>query len=181
MESGGHVLVHCSDGWDRTAQLTSIVQICLDPYYRTLKGFQVLIEKEWIRFGHKFHERCGNLIFEGVPSSIKDRKSKDFSPVFQQFLDCVFQILNWYPNSFEFTEKLLLEIFEASYSMKYINFIFNNEKERSNLAGKSIWDSIDAHQQTYANLEYDPDNRQTLRLRHHPQFLIFWKNLYIKK
>ena len=35
------VLVHCSDGWDRTAQLTSLAMILLDPYFRTLNGFQV--------------------------------------------------------------------------------------------------------------------------------------------
>ena len=39
------VLLHCSDGWDRTPTLTSLAEICLDPYYRTLKGFVVLIEK----------------------------------------------------------------------------------------------------------------------------------------
>ena len=35
------VIIHCSDGWDRTAQLTSLAMLILDPYYRTLKGFQV--------------------------------------------------------------------------------------------------------------------------------------------
>lgn len=54
-----HVLVHCSDGWDRTAQLVSLAQICLDPYFRTLEGFAVLIEKDWISFGHQFQERHG--------------------------------------------------------------------------------------------------------------------------
>lgn len=37
------VLVHCSDGWDRTAQTCSIASIILDPYYRTIHGFQVII------------------------------------------------------------------------------------------------------------------------------------------
>lgn len=35
------VLVHCSDGWDRTAQTCSLASIILDPYYRTIHGFQV--------------------------------------------------------------------------------------------------------------------------------------------
>lgn len=50
------VLVHCSDGWDRTAQLTALSMLMLDPYYRTIKGFEVLIEKEWVSFGHKFQQ-----------------------------------------------------------------------------------------------------------------------------
>jgi hypothetical protein len=51
---GDSVLVHCSDGWDRTAQICSVAEILLDSYYRTIEGFAVLIEKEWCSFGHKF-------------------------------------------------------------------------------------------------------------------------------
>lgn len=35
-------------------QLTSLSMIMLDKYYRTIKGFEVLIEKEWLSFGHRF-------------------------------------------------------------------------------------------------------------------------------
>uniref|UniRef100_A0A8C9UPJ0 Myotubularin n=2 Tax=Marmotini TaxID=337730 RepID=A0A8C9UPJ0_SPEDA len=48
------VLVHCSDGWDRTAQLTSLAMLMLDSYYRSIEGFEILVQKEWISFGHKF-------------------------------------------------------------------------------------------------------------------------------
>jgi myotubularin-related protein 6/7/8 len=56
-----HVLIHCSDGWDRTSQLSALSQICLDPYYRTLEGFIVLVEKDWLSFGHMFRHRAGLL------------------------------------------------------------------------------------------------------------------------
>lgn len=56
-----HVLIHCSDGWDRTSQLSALSQICLDPYFRTLEGFMVLIEKDWLSFGHMFRHRSGHL------------------------------------------------------------------------------------------------------------------------
>jgi myotubularin-related protein 6/7/8 len=56
-----HVLIHCSDGWDRTSQLSALSQICLDPYYRTIEGFIVLVEKDWLSFGHMFRHRSGFL------------------------------------------------------------------------------------------------------------------------
>ncbi|KAK6322219.1 hypothetical protein J4Q44_G00070110 [Coregonus suidteri] len=44
-EEKASVLVHCSDGWDRTAQVCSLASILLDPFYRTIKGLMILIEK----------------------------------------------------------------------------------------------------------------------------------------
>ena len=31
------VLVHCSDGWDRTPQIVALAELLLDPYYRTVE------------------------------------------------------------------------------------------------------------------------------------------------
>ncbi len=55
-----NVLVHCTDGWDRTAQLSGLAQLMLDGRYRTIRGFQQLIEKEWLSFGHQFARRYGH-------------------------------------------------------------------------------------------------------------------------
>ena len=59
-----HALIHCSDGWDRTSQLCALSQIMLDPYYRTMEGFIVLVEKDWLSFGHMFGLRSAHLNHE---------------------------------------------------------------------------------------------------------------------
>ena len=35
------VIVHCSDGWDRTPQIVALAELMLDPFYRSIEGFQV--------------------------------------------------------------------------------------------------------------------------------------------
>ena len=40
--SNRSVIVHCSDGWDRTSQTCALACLMLDGYYRTIQGFQVL-------------------------------------------------------------------------------------------------------------------------------------------
>ena len=61
-----NLLIHCSDGWDRTSQVCSLIQVCLDPYFRTFEGFMVLVEKDWVSFGHRFAERSGHLSSESI-------------------------------------------------------------------------------------------------------------------
>ena len=48
VRDGLSVLIHCSDGWDRTSQLSALSQLFIDPYYRTLEGFAILIEKDFV-------------------------------------------------------------------------------------------------------------------------------------
>jgi myotubularin-related protein 9 len=82
----GCILVHGWDGSDNTLLITSLVQIILNPECRTLRGFQLLIEKEWLLGGHPFSRRCFKLT-----SSSGSQKQE--GPVFLLFLDCVRQVI----------------------------------------------------------------------------------------
>ncbi|KAJ0392591.1 hypothetical protein P43SY_004494 [Pythium insidiosum] len=143
LERGDAVLVHCSDGWDRTAQLAALAQLMLDPYFRTLEGFAVLIEKDWCAFGHMFKKRCGH------PTSDQT------SPIFQQFLDAVYQLLLQFPTHFQFNELLLSSIAEAVYSSWYGTFQMNSERERraflADVPSASVWDVIRASTDRFLN------------------------------
>ncbi|KAM6354143.1 myotubularin isoform 5-T6 [Alca torda] len=80
------VLVHCSDGWDRTAQLTSLAMLMLDSYYRTIEGFEVLVQKEWISFGHKFASKVTEKTLS-LWSLVNSEKSKYTNPFYTKELN----------------------------------------------------------------------------------------------
>eukprot|EP01091_Cochliopodium_minus_P021582 TRINITY_DN996_c0_g2_i1.p1 TRINITY_DN996_c0_g2~~TRINITY_DN996_c0_g2_i1.p1 ORF type:complete len:911 (+),score=230.29 TRINITY_DN996_c0_g2_i1:245-2977(+) len=179
---GNSVLVHCSDGWDRTSQLTSLSMLLLDPYYRTLYGFQVLIEKEWLSFGHKFARRCGH-----DPKAISNPSDGERSPIFLQFLECIWQLLNVYPSHFEFNKKLLNFITEELFSCKFGTFLFNCEQQRSseNVTEKteSIWSYINfpKNKSTFLNPLYDPNPKDILSQPIFPYQVTIWKELYLSR
>lgn len=112
------VLVHCSDGWDRTPQVVALAQLMLDPYYRTIEGFQTLVTREWIEFGHKFAER------NGVAPVTDDPNER--CPVFLQWLDCVHQIVKQFPSSFEFNQQYLVStLFIVVFCLITISLLIN--------------------------------------------------------
>lgn len=215
-----NLLVHCSDGWDRTAQICSLVQICLDPYFRTMEGFMVLVEKDWLSFGHKFQERSGLLSSESVfhdntmgfsglsntsadvnssttlfgkdgnelsemdsivnmtsstvlNSDIVNKVSEHFkkrkknknslkfsSPIFQQFLDCIYQLLTQNPTLFEFNERFLRRLVYHVYSCQYGTFLYNNEKDRLEFEvdkkTRSVWDYFRSRKSEFIERDYVP-------------------------
>ncbi|KAG3176580.1 Myotubularin [Phytophthora cactorum] len=117
------VVVHCSDGWDRTAQLCGLAQLLIDAHYRTRRGFLEVIEKEWVRAGHKFQDRV-------APGKAEDDDDQQ-APIFLQFLDCVWQIIRIYPTYFEFNERMLEAMADALFSGRYGTFLGNCERERA--------------------------------------------------
>ena len=123
VEGGHSALIHCSDGWDRTPQLTALTQILLDPFYRTLRGFAILVEKEWCSFGHQFARRSGTLR-DGFWDN------EECSPIFLQFIDCVFQLISQFPCSFEFNETFLVALLDEVYNGQGGTFLGNSEADR---------------------------------------------------
>lgn len=153
--NSSHVLIHCSDGWDRTSQLSALSQLCLDPFYRTIRGFEILIEKDWLSFGHKFLDRCGHLSSEkfflsptgdantgsgadaaqAFLTSMQNRfvsqsHLKETSPIFHQFLESVRQVQRQFPERFEFNERFLRQLYYHLYSCQFGTFLYNCERER---------------------------------------------------
>ena len=181
MTKGFGVLIHCSDGWDRTSQVSCLVQILLVPHYRTIKGFCELFEKEFVRAGFNFAERCG---FEAEADKLQQ------SPIVIQYLDCVHQLWSQHPNEFEYNLELLNFIGYHVYSAAFGNLIGRCDKERLDryLPTKtvSIWSYILANKTQYENSFYFP-RRKTLHARYKERDFRFWKEFiggfdeYIKK
>nr|CAD7574249.1 unnamed protein product [Timema californicum] len=172
------VLVHCSDGWDRTAQMTALPMLMLDPYYRTIKGFEVLIEKEWLSYGHKFQHRIGH--------GDEHHSDADRSPVFLQFIDCVWQITTQFPNAFEFNDYFLITILDHLYSCRFGTFLCNSDRERVLEGVKqqtvSLWSYINTNMDEYRNPLYWSGNGQqhvlvpVASMRH----ITLWKGHYCR-
>lgn len=231
--ASSHALIHCSDGWDRTSQLSALAQICLDPYYRTMRGFAVLVEKDWVSFGHRFADRCGhggshkyfvNSASEVEPDTNEEEPEeaeaavtgattaaggggasaaasafwgftkqitanfggggsasgalaagpgahvKETSPVFTQFLDCIWQMMRQFPSRFEFNEEWLSTLHRELYECRFGTFLANSERERKRVAfpessrapiaesTPSIWDLMLAEdqRQRFLNPNFEP-------------------------
>jgi hypothetical protein len=130
----GSVVVHCSDGWDRTSQICALAEMCVDPYYRTVPGFMTLVQKDFCSFGHQFHLRSGHL-----DNHIHSQRA----PIFLLFLDCVYQLQVQFPSHFQFNSLFLAEIAHGAYSCRFGTFAFNcqrdNDKQKGSVRTVSMW------------------------------------------
>lgn len=175
-----NVIVHWSDGWDRTAQLCSLTQIMIDPYFRTLKGLEVIIEKEWVSFGFQFHKRCGNFKDDS-------HEKNERSPVFIQFMDCLFQLLEQFPSAFQYNKNVLKFLALNVYTWKFGTFICDNEWSRIQLENKlgfkfrdtvSIWTYVNDNWSQFLNPFYTQVHE---RLDPHCYFssIKFWEDHFL--
>ena len=184
--------------------------VMLDPYYRTLEGFICLIEKEWLAYGHKvrfftihsptshlfiyfyffkFGDRCGHYFYTNNES--------ETSPIFLQFIDCVYQIMHQFPNEFEFNERLLIAVLDHSNCTQFGTFVGNCVRERELLQLRdntiSLWTLIYLHKHDYCSPYYVgyQDNEYMEHIRNECLFsfikphtsvkdLRLWTNYYLR-
>lgn len=158
-EESASVLIHGAESRDSTLQVCSLAQVILDPDCRTVHGFEALIEREWLQAGHPFGTRCKN----GAYTS-SSQKTRDQSPIFLLFIDCVYQILTQFPYSFEFNEDFLIFLVKHSYASQFGTFLSDSIKERNDLEipikTVSLWSYINRPVilQEYLNPTYEPNS-----------------------
>ena len=65
--------------------------------------------------------RCGHTVVE----------EKEMSPIFTQFLECVWQVMLQFPTAFQFNQHFLVTLHDHAHSCQFGTFLGNCEKERS--------------------------------------------------
>ena len=177
--NGHNVLVHCSDGWDRTTQLCSMSQILLEKRYRTIDGFINLIEKDWLSFGHQFKYRNNYTNIEN---------SKEFCPIFIQFLDSLYQIMKQNYCEFEYNFDFLVFLAKECLNGRYGTFLFNNDYERhiyyAHKYTVSIWDYVKENEMQFINPIYnnnnEDNNNKSIELTFNPKKICFWRDYFLR-
>lgn len=80
------------------------------------------------------------------------------SPVFLQFLDCCWQLLQMYPTWFEFNNRMLIYVADSLFSGQFGTFLCDCDRERTTLQlrarTRSLWTSILDNRSLFANPFY---------------------------
>jgi myotubularin-related protein 1/2 len=145
------VLVHCTDGWDRTAQICGLIEVILEPRARTFAGFETLVQREWCDLGHMFGLRCCH--------AERAREMDQSAPIFAQFIDAMLQLVKTYENAFEFNRHFLTTLLFHAYSQLYGDFLGTCYKERVEMERPaSFWQYLrdDEFRGQFVNAAYCP-------------------------
>ena len=148
MAAERNVLIRGDARGDMDTIVSSLAQICLDSYFRTIsgtsgsfflfrvvhfflsffllftflvQGFCTLVQKEWVRMGFAFADRCAFVT----------GSSAEQSPMFLLFLDCVHQLMQQFPLSFQFSYQYLQNLYEQVLGCLHGTFLYNCDEERA--------------------------------------------------
>ncbi|KAM8917164.1 myotubularin-related protein 9-like isoform 4-T4 [Spinachia spinachia] len=179
VERDGHsVLVQGSEGTDSCLLISTLAQLIMDPCCRTLEGFLVLLEREWVEAGHPFRRRCAHSAFSHA-------RLQQESPVFLLLLDCVWQLWRQFPLALGFSEALLLRLASEAYASDYGTLLCNSHRERCALRVKENTHCLfrallrPGERDCYSNPLYEPTGL-AIWPSVHPQSLQLWRGLFLR-
>lgn len=66
-------------GRDLACVVSSLAQLMMDPHYRSISGFQALVQKDWVSMGHPFTAR--HHLLTKPPTASPDSVATDEPPV----------------------------------------------------------------------------------------------------
>ena len=183
LAAGTSVLAVCGTGCDQSAQLAALAQLLADGHYRTLRGFALLVEKEWVAFGHRFALRHG----------LGRLEDSACAPLFLQFLDCVHQVRAQHPAAFEFNDAFLVDLATEAYAGRTGTFLANSALQRAlrDLPARtaSFWALADAARTHYVSPDYVPPENSSvasasasapLTVRCDAAGITLWREFYLR-
>ncbi|KAM3965433.1 myotubularin-related protein 10-like [Aphomia sociella] len=156
------VVLQEGEGVDYCAVVSSLTQLLVDPYYRTISGFQSLIQKEWIALGHPFCDRFGLPRPSVSDAGLSTSAASQAAPVFLLFLDGTWQLLQQFPAHFQFTETYLTTLWDCAHNHVFDTFLYNCPRDREPMVGsrniiqRPVWDWSEQFSDQDKALFYNP-------------------------
>nr|XP_021539090.1 myotubularin isoform X3 [Neomonachus schauinslandi] len=114
----------------------------------------------------------------------KNHADADRSPIFLQFIDCVWQMSKQFPTAFEFNERFLITILDHLYSCRFGTFLYNcesaREKQKVTERTVSLWSLINSNKDKFKNPFYTKEINRVLYPVASMRHLELWVNYYIR-
>jgi len=118
-------LVVLIEGEGRTCSpmVASLAMVLLSEEFRTRRGWQKLVQANWVSLGFPFsrHHTLAN------PSA----KLSALNPMFLLFLDCVHQIHHQFPSMMEFLPTYLINVWDSALTPVFHTFLFDCDHDRA--------------------------------------------------
>lgn len=142
--------------------LLTILQIVCDPRYRTIAGFCILLEKDWIQVAFPFRDH------------VLSRETKGDAPALELTLHLVWMIVQAHPTMFEYDEHLLSFILDNIFACRFSTFSIASRRDVDRLRqtvvnadappgshspnATSIWAYIQTHTSEFISPAFEPSN-----------------------
>lgn len=171
-------------GDDLDGAVACLVQICVDQAFHTIEGFCRLVNKEWVQNSFPWFSNCGN----GQPKHNSTHNLSDSDDIrpgcaqFLLFLNCVWQMSQEKSSIFEFSEDLLIFLFDCASNGRFGTFSFDSEFERSKgFVCPSIWPYILENPTRWKNPFYKKQPLKfPLEFKTDPQSILIWESLLMR-